>query len=162
MIFLTVGAQFGFDRLVKAVDMCVEKGVIKDDLFAQVGNGRYIPRNFPFKPLLNSKQYGEQFANASAVIGHAGMGTIITALKMNKPLLAMPRLKEFGEVVNDHQIAICRRFAAEGLLLPAYSETELPERVVNLAEFVPLKREPQPEKVFDRIREFLKELDRGL
>jgi len=36
MIFLTVGTQFPFDRLVKAVDETVRKNGLDEQIFAQV------------------------------------------------------------------------------------------------------------------------------
>ena len=38
MIFLTVGSRYGFDRLVRAVDGLVERGVITDEVVAQIGD----------------------------------------------------------------------------------------------------------------------------
>jgi len=46
MIFLTVGTQFPFDRLVRAVDSIIDKGLISETLFAQIGESSYKPRNF--------------------------------------------------------------------------------------------------------------------
>ena len=48
--------------------------------------------------------------SADAIIGHAGIGTIITALQLAKPLLVMPRQGALRETRNDHQLATARRF----------------------------------------------------
>ena len=39
MIFLAVGTQFGFDRLVKVVDEAIGWQLIQDAVFAQIGPG---------------------------------------------------------------------------------------------------------------------------
>src|SRR5512143_1471526 len=111
MIFLTVGTQFPFDRLVSAVDNLIEQGLIAEEVFAQVGETSYQPRNFEAVPTLEKGSFDAQIKQATAIIGHAGIGTISCALGNGKPLLVMPRLSKYGEVVNDHQVAIAGRFS---------------------------------------------------
>ena len=82
-----------FDRLVRLIDDAVSERLIKEPVFAQIGNGRYIPNNFEFARMLSRTQFDAHFNRASAVIGHAGIGTIGAALKIRKPLLVMPRSK---------------------------------------------------------------------
>ena len=94
---------------------------------------------------------------ASRVIGHAGIGIIRTALENNKPLLVMPRLKKYHEVVHDHQVEIARKFEKLGHILVAYSEQELSVKAQELKYFIPSKREVQIGSVVRRISEFLKQ-----
>ena len=75
-----------------------------------------------------------------------------------KPLLAIPRLKKYGEVVNDHQVAIAIRFEKLGHILSAYSVEELPDKLQQLKIFVPKPRENQAKAVADRIASFLQSL----
>ena len=128
MIFLTVGTQFSFDRLVKAVDKAVEAGRITESIYAQTGRSGYQPHNFDTTLSLEKNLFDKYIRQARYIISHAGMGTIATALSNNKPLLVMPRQKKFGEVVNDHQIAIAKKYEQEGYILVAYHEGELPEK----------------------------------
>lgn len=155
MIFLTVGTQFPFDRLVRALDNIVEDGLIDEEIFAQIGKSSYKPRNFTSVDSLDAVLYHKQVQKASNIIGHAGVGTIMMALENNKPLLVMPRLKKYGEVVNDHQVAIARRFEESGYLLTAYEVEELPVKVEKLKSFVPKKRQTQTQKMVERISKFL-------
>ena len=158
MIFLTVGTQFAFDRLVRAVDEAFDNGVIDEEVFAQVGLSSYRPRNMKYAQMLDKKTFDSHFQKASGIIGHAGMGTITMALDHNKPLLAMPRLKKYGEIVSDHQISIARRFSELGHILVAYNAADLPEGIRGMKNFIPRKRETHPHAVADRIRRFLDSL----
>ena len=158
MIFLTVGTQFPFDRLVKAVDDVLDDGLIDEEVFAQIGETSYKPRNFESMHSIEKKAFDKHLEQASAVIGHAGMGTITMALDHDKPLLAMPRLRKHREAVNDHQLAIARKFEELGHLLVAYQKEDLPRKVEELKHFVPKKRETQVEVVIRRISGFLNEL----
>jgi UDP-N-acetylglucosamine transferase subunit ALG13 len=158
MIFLTVGTQFPFDRLVSAIDDIVDDGLINEPIFAQIGKSSYKPRNFESAASLKKGVFDDYVKQASAIVGHAGMGTITMALSNHKPLLAMPRLKRYREVVNDHQMAIAKKFEEPGYILVAYDTEELPERIRQLKTFVPKERKANPDAVADRIRNFLNSL----
>jgi UDP-N-acetylglucosamine transferase subunit ALG13 len=158
MIFLTVGTQFPFDRLVKAVDEVVTAGLIREKIFAQIGNSSYRPRNFEVATTLKKELFDKHLSQANSVISHAGVGTIAMALDNKKPLLVMPRLRKYGEVVHDHQVEIARKFEELGYLLVAYSVEELPEKIEQLKSFVPRPRKSQAKAVANRIRRFLNSL----
>jgi len=158
MIFLTVGTQFPFDRLVRAVDEVCDNGFRDEEVFAQIGDTSYKPRNFKSVASLSKNMFDEYMKDASGVISHAGTGVIISALDNRKPLLVMPRLKKYGEVVHDHQLAIARKFEQFGHILVAYNEKDLAEKITQLRSFVPKKRESQAELVAARIAGFLRKI----
>lgn len=160
MIFLTVGTQFPFDRLVRAVDEALGNG-FTEDIFAQIGDSSYAPRNFRAVASLDKYEFDDCFHGASGIIGHAGMGTICLALEQSKPLLVLPRRKKFGEVVNDHQVAIARKFDQLGHVLAAYEAEELADKMGLLKTFVPQPRQASPDVVARRIADFLDELAAG-
>ncbi|MHC4644442.1 MAG: glycosyltransferase [Planctomycetota bacterium] len=158
MIFLTVGTQFPFDRLVKTVDSLYSQNGFGSEFFGQIGQDSYKPVNFRSVPSLEKKDFDRYFTEANAVIGHAGIGTITMALETGKPLLVMPRLKRYHEAVNDHQLAIAERFEQAGHLLVAYTEQQLPAKLAQLKSFVPTPRENQANKVAERIAHFLEQV----
>jgi beta-1,4-N-acetylglucosaminyltransferase len=158
MIFLTVGTQFPFDRLVKAVDKAIESVELDEEIYAQVGDSSYRPRNFKTVSYMDKKEYDEFVKKASGLISHAGMGSIMMALNSSKPLLVMPRLKKYGEVVNDHQLSIAGKFEKLGHILVAYNEDELLDKLTQLKDFVPLKRDVQCEAIIERISSYLQQV----
>jgi beta-1,4-N-acetylglucosaminyltransferase len=158
MIFLTVGTQFPFDRLVSAMDDICDNGLISEEILAQIGETSYKPRNFKSSVSLEKREYDKCVQEASAIISHAGTGIITLALAQNKPLLVMPRLKKYSEVVNDHQLSIARKFSELDYILFAYDVEDLPEGIVKLKTFVPQKRQANSGAVAERIRLFLSSL----
>lgn len=50
------------------------------------------------------------------VVCHAGVGTIMTALKLGHMPIVIPRLQRYGEHVDDHQCDIAGRLAERGLV----------------------------------------------
>ena len=161
MIFLTVGTQFPFDRLVKAVDKAAGTNGFDEQIIAQIGESSYYPENFEASPSVEKAVFDRHFNEADSVISHAGMGTITMALEQRKPLLVMPRLKKYGEVVNDHQLAIATKFEQLGYLLVAYNDDDVPDKMKQLKSFVPQERQPCPDLVAARIATFLNELSQS-
>lgn len=104
MIFATVGTQLPFDRMIKAVDKWNEKQRV-NGCFAQVGQDGYCPATIEFSETLKPSQFAKQIAKCKVIVSHAGMGTILTALQLAKPIIIMPRLSALGEHRNDHQLA---------------------------------------------------------
>jgi UDP-N-acetylglucosamine transferase subunit ALG13 len=161
MIFLTVGTQFPFDRLVRAVDNFFDAYELGDEVFAQIGDTTYKPRHFEAVATLDKEMFDRRFHEASAIIGHAGMGTIMLALDSGKPLLAMPRRKKYAEVVNDHQVALADEFEALGHILVAHTPGELAAKLTRLKSFRPRPRTASPDAVAERIDCFVRSIDLG-
>lgn len=158
MIFLTVGTVFPFDRLVKAVDDAIEANVITMPVFAQIGRTNYKPRNMEYVSTLDKPRFDKQVDEAAFVISHAGIGSLLIALERKKRLLVVPRMKQYKEVVNDHQLATARRFAGLGYVLAAYDCAELPRRLREIESFTPAFRESEAQRVVQRLSQFIDEV----
>lgn len=108
-IFVTVGTQLPFDRLVTAVD---EWAAGNDaEVVAQTGESDLRPRHVAWKNFMGSFETNELIRTADLVVAHAGMGTILTRCQTGLPMIVMPRRADLGEHRNDHQAATARRLA---------------------------------------------------
>jgi UDP-N-acetylglucosamine transferase subunit ALG13 len=133
VIFVTVGTDSPFDRLVKVVDQWAgDTG--RKDLFAQVGEAGWHPQHMDFSPFLEPAEFARRFASATTIIAHAGMGTILSALRYGKPILVMPRLASLGEQRNEHQLATARRLSEMGKISVAFDEAALRVQLDHLDE----------------------------
>ena len=130
-LFVTVGTQFPFDRLVRTVDEWVgrRQGV---EAFAQVGPRSYRPRHMAYEEFIDAGECRRQVQRATAVIAHAGMGSILTALELGKPIIVMPRRADFREHRNDHQLATARSLLSQGKVTVAIDEAHLLEKLEHL------------------------------
>ena len=126
MIFITLGSQkFQFNRLLKAVDELVERGKIKEEVFAQIGYSDYQPVNYKYKTFLDRDEFASMEGKADIVITHGGTGAIIGAVKKGKKVIAVPRLAKYGEHVDDHQIQLIAQFKGQNLICGLDDATEL-------------------------------------
>lgn len=157
MIFVTIGSMFPFDRLIRAMDQIAGNRDFVGEMHAQIGSGSYQPQNMTFERFMGKAEFDEKMAQADAVVSHAGVGTIATALSLQKPLLVLPRRKKFKEHVNDHQMGTAHRYAHLGHVLLAEVEDELPNMLIALKSFQPVPRHVNALGVADRINRFLRE-----
>jgi UDP-N-acetylglucosamine transferase subunit ALG13 len=133
MIFVTVGNMDPFDRLIRTVDAWAGGRTHGEEIFMQIGGGRYRPEHCRHVDFLQPGPFRETFSQARFVISHAGMGTIITALELSKPLVVMPKRASLGEQRNEHQLATVRRFRRSSRIRVAESDDELSRLLDSLS-----------------------------
>jgi len=104
VIFVTIGSMFPFDRLIQRMDEWAQAHP-EAELLAQIGDGAYAPTHMPWVRRLDQVDFARKVAEADLVVAHAGMGSVITASQFRKPIVMLPRLKEWDEHTTDHQIA---------------------------------------------------------
>ncbi|MBI4177311.1 MAG: beta-1,4-galactosyltransferase [Candidatus Aenigmarchaeota archaeon] len=156
MIFVTVGTHKDpFDRLVRKVDELVGNGLIKDKVVMQIGNATHEPKNCEFYRFVNSEKFDELYRTADVIICHAGAGSIINALKNNKHLVIVPRLKKFHEHTDDHQLDLAGVMETDGKAVCVIDVEKLPQAVQKASS----SSVPGASKLLERkISEYLESL----
>ena len=110
MIYVTVGNHTQpFDRLLAAMDRIAATGI---EMAMQTGFCAYAPRHARAMQFFPFDEAEKMIENAEVVVGHAGIGTVISARKFGTPLIICPRRAALGEHFNDHQTEICAELAA--------------------------------------------------
>lgn len=154
MIFVTLGTQDKqFKRLLEAVDNLKTD----EEIIVQSGSTDYKFKkdNVKKRKYMSQKAMDENIKNARVIITHAGVGTIIHGLELNKKMIVAARLKKYNEHVNDHQLDILNEFAKDGYILKLDDFSKL-EELIN-KDFTPKKFESNTEKFNDSLE---KEIDR--
>jgi len=140
MLFVTVGAQMPFDRLIRTVDDWAGRAR-RTDVLAQIGPADWEPRHVKWVRFMDSPEFNQRLADASVIVSHAGMGTILSALYAGKPVLVLPRRGDLRETRNDHQLATARQFQRLGNVHVAIDEAELAVKLDRLDSLA------RPEKI---------------
>jgi len=102
MIFATVGTQLPFDRLLSGLNSWAMRNPDMP-VVAQTGSGSRGYAHLKTVPHLSQSDFRAYFKAAQLVVAHAGMGSILSAAEMGKPIILMPRRAKFHEHRNDHQ-----------------------------------------------------------
>lgn len=158
MIFVTVGTHNQqFNRLLVEVDRLVETGKIKD-VIAQIGHSDYIPKNYKwFKFLDFGKMIGLQ-KKADLIITHAGVGSIMTALDLNKPTIVVPRLSKYGEHVDEHQLITAKKIEELGKIIAVYEMKNL-GMAIERAKNSKYKKKAVKSKILEIVSDYLSSLE---
>ena len=123
MIFVTLGTHHDpFPRLIDGL-----RALDAGDLVVQYGHSPaplHASETMQFLPFVDLVQ---RLESADAVVTHAGVGSILTCLRLGKTPLVVPRQHRFGEHVDDHQVELTRALANDGKVIPVWDVEMLPE-----------------------------------
>ncbi|MAH66430.1 MAG: hypothetical protein CMJ27_08570 [Phycisphaerae bacterium] len=153
LIFVTVGTQYPFDRLLGEVDAWAERS--GERVVAQVGVSTKEYENLETVGFMPTEEFESFLGDADLVVSHAGMGTIIACALQGKPLIVLPRRHALGEHTDDHQLGTAARMAKFGLARVIDSTEELIP-ILNDRESVEapsIGKEPSGE-ILESLREF--------
>lgn len=121
MIFATVGTHHdGFPRMLSAVEQ-----LPVSDLVVQHGPADPPSNAAVAKPFMPFDQVVDLFASAERVVTHAGVGSVLLAIRYGHVPIIVPRLHRLGEHLDDHQADLARRLEASGRVNVVWDENEL-------------------------------------
>lgn len=136
MIFVTVGTYLqGFERLIKEMDRIASK--FDEEIIAQIGNSKYIPKNMEYFTFSdeNKIKINEYYEKSKIIISHAGAGTILNLFHYKKPLIIVPRLKKFNEIIDDHQIELAEKLKNQKNIFVVYDIKYLEDTIKKIDQF---------------------------
>ena len=124
-----------FDRLIRMLDEIAPQ--LDEDIVAQVNGSGYLPRHINTIDLLPPDEFDRLFSSARLIVAHAGIGTIITAMQQQKPVIIFPRIAALGEHRNEHQLATAEKMKEAGWVYVANTKEELSE-LLQIPDLSPL------------------------
>lgn len=155
MIFVTVGSQkFQFNRLLRKVDELVKEKKITEEVFAQIGNSDYLPKNFRWTRFMDREKFEKMMEDSNIIITHGGTGVIIKSIKLGKKTIVIPRQKAFKEHVDDHQKQIAREFDQK-FVETVYDIDDLEQKLNEIKEKKFEKYVSNTNNIISSIRKFI-------
>lgn len=160
MIFVTVGThEQQFNRLIKEVDRLVKIGEITDEVVIQTGFSTYTPSYCTYEKFYSYDKMEEFMQQAHLIITHGGPASFMKVLSMGKTPVVVPRLKEFEEHVNNHQIEFVKKIIrrdyplvmVENIDTLKFKIKEALDRESNLLEEKNVKFNAHFAKVIDKL-----------
>lgn len=138
MIFVTVGThEQPFDRLIQKMDELKRDGVLQEEVIIQTGFSTYEPKYCQWSKLIPYSQMVKNVADARIVITHGGPASFIMPLQIGKTPIVVPRQKQFGEHVNDHQVEFAQIVAQRmGTIIPVIDVSDLENVITTYDQIV--------------------------
>jgi UDP-N-acetylglucosamine transferase subunit ALG13 len=162
VIFVTVGSDLPFNRLVKHLDHW-SRDHPSQRVFAQVGRLKpsdYVPETIQWVQMLTAARFDQHCCEARLIVAHAGMGSIISALAAGKPIVILPRSARLRETRSDHQFATAERYADRPGIFVAWSEADVADaigRALAQSDEAAVERLPEfaPVDLTNRLRQWI-------
>ena len=161
MIFVMLGTQNNpFQRLLEEIDRLIGKKVIDEEVVVQAGYTEYQPQNGKMKIIdfMPREELDIYEQNANYIITHGGVGSIVTSLEKGKKVIAVPRLKEYNEHVNNHQKQIIETFSQQELIIGINEVSELEDALNKVSTFKVKLLESNTDNIINIIENFINKI----
>ena len=156
MIFVTLGTQNNsFHRLLEEVQKLIDNKKIKEEVIVQKGYTKFESKDMKLFSEVSQDEFNKLIDQASIVITHGGVGSIITAINKKKKVIAVPRLRKYNEHVNDHQIEIIDSFNEKGYIIGIHSVEELGKALEKAKNFKPQKYVKNTGNILKLVEDFI-------
>lgn len=157
MIFVILGTQDkDFSRLLKEIERLIKEKKITEKVIVQAGTTKYQSKNMKIFDLLPMTEFNRFIGKADLIITHGGVGSIVGSLKKGKKVIAVPRLKKYGEHTNDHQLQIVKEFSRQGYVIPCMTTKQLEQSIKDAKSFEPKKYKSSNDKMIKLILSYIK------
>ncbi len=156
MILVMLGTQNNsFHRLLEEIDKLINDGHIKEEVVVQAGYTKYESTNMRIFDFVSSEKLDKLEQQADCIITHGGVGSIIGSIEKYKKVIAVPRLKQYGEHVNDHQLDIVQSFDKLGYIIGITDVSQLGDALQQIETFEPKKYIQNTGKIISIVQDFI-------
>lgn len=133
MILVLLGTfKIEFGRPIVAIENALKSGEINEEIIVQAGHTAYSSDLLTIRSFIDPKELDDLYNRAEIIVTHGGVGSILRGFRMNKKIIAIPRLYKYDEHVDDHQLDILEEFSERNYLIN-WHEDEKFSTVLNRA-----------------------------
>jgi UDP-N-acetylglucosamine transferase subunit ALG13 len=104
---------------------------IDEEVIMQIGATDYTPAHARYFRYIDDDAMVEFIQQARLVISHAGAGTLLTLSSVGRSAILVPRLKQYGEAIDDHQLELAEVMAKDGAMTVIREVNDLDACVQN-------------------------------
>lgn len=156
MILVLLGTQNNsFHRLLEEIEKLIDKKIIKDDVVVQAGYTKFESNKMKIFDLIPKEELENLQGKANLIITHGGVGSIISSIKKDKKVIAVPRMHQYEEHVNNHQMDIVENFNKQGYIIGIGKVEDLEQAIKEIENFEPKKYQINNEKMLRIVEEFI-------
>ena len=144
-----------FHRLLEEIDKLIENGKINEEVIVQAGYTKYESQNMKIIDFVSNDEIEKLEQKANCIITHGGVGSIISSIEKGKKVISVPRLKQYGEHVNDHQLDIVESFDKLGYIIGIKDVSKLEEALQRVEKFQPREYVQNTGKIIKIVEDFI-------
>jgi UDP-N-acetylglucosamine transferase subunit ALG13 len=111
VIFITTGTSLSHDDLIRKIDSLKAMGQLRDSIYAQIGNGKYIPNNMKWLRFVGNME--DVYRRAEIIIGNCGAGTILENVTQGRKLIAVQN----PDITGGHEWELVSKMEILGCLI---------------------------------------------
>ncbi|GGW79597.1 PssE/Cps14G family polysaccharide biosynthesis glycosyltransferase [Salegentibacter mishustinae] len=159
MIIVLLGTfPTAFKRPLIEIEKLCKKGLITEEVIVQSGHTQFDSEYMKMRSFISPDELTELYKQARVVITQAGTGSLIKGMKLNKKIIAIPRLAKYGEVVDDHQEEILHEFTKLNYILPWTEDIALEEVLSKIDDFKPSPYVSTKQNIIDHLEGYINSL----
>lgn len=156
MVLVLLGTQNNsFHRLLEEIQRNIENGNIKNSVIVQEGYTKFSSKDMTIYNQIPMEEMKKLINKADLIITHGGVGSIITSIEQGKKVIAVPRLKEYNEHVNNHQLDIVKSFDEMGYIIGVTDVSQLGDALKRIEKFEPKKYIQNTGKIISIVQDFI-------
>lgn len=126
-LFVPLGTQkFPFGRIITALNELVRQGKYSSEAIVMQSALYPVKPEFTHFGLIPHEEFNRYMQEAEVVVTHSGVNSIISCMELGKPLVVCPRLHEYGEHVDNHQLEIAKLMHEKYDVLTCMDMQDLP------------------------------------
>lgn len=146
----------GFDRLLQKMDEIA--GTFNEEVVMQIGHTSFRPQKAKWFDFTTEAGIREWCRQARVVVTQPAM-SILDAQEQDKPVIVVPRLKRYDEVIDNHQLDFAGRLEKEGKVIAVYDVDKLEETLRTIdSKAVKLVRD---KRLVKALRKYIELIERG-
>ena len=135
-----------------------EDKTINEEVIVQAGYTKYQSDKMKIIDLMSKEQLSKFQDEASLIITHGGVGSIVSSIEKGKKVIAVPRKHEYGEHVNNHQEEIVKDFNSKGYIIGIENVEDLKQAIIKVKDFKPKKYKPNNQKMLEILENFIENI----
>jgi UDP-N-acetylglucosamine transferase subunit ALG13 len=152
VIFVSTGTnEAPFDRLTRAARQLPDA-----PLLVQYGSSSVTTGPGTWRDFLSFEEMESAMRDAEHIVVHAGVGSILLALRCRRRPLVVPRRPGI-EAVDDHQLGLARRLDRAGLVRLVEDPADLPAAIAEPVALAAAAPGPGTARLSEELRVFLVE-----
>jgi len=159
MILVLLGTfQIEFPRPLILIEQLMQENKLKEEIIVQNGFTNFSSSHLDLRPFMSAEELDKLYQEARIIITHAGTGSLMKGIKMGKKVISVPRLKKYGEHIDNHQLEIHTEFEKLKYIYPWNDGDSLEQVLIDIENFHPAKYVSHKEDMVEYLKSYIDSL----